>query len=212
VEAVVERAVVRIDVHRGGNKNAIGSGFIVSEDGMLVTNWHVANGAKSATATFNTGATVAIAGILASDQRNDIAILKLRVPQSLPVVRLSPDEPKKAEHVIAIGMPVGLDFTVTEGIISAIRPPGTFMTPEGRSVGTWLQTSAPISGGNSGGPLVNGRGDVVGMNTASIEAEHSQNLNLAISAKDIDVVVKKARNARLVPYSIAESKVRGPGF
>jgi S1-C subfamily serine protease len=155
--AAVEAAVIRIDVQTKDGK-AIGSGFVVSDDGVAVTNFHVIEGAKSATVTFRNDAKLEVAGVLAMDKDRDIAILKIKAPGKLDFLSLAPESPKKGESVMAFGAPKGLSFSVTDGIVSAVRAGAELAESGGALTGTWIQTSAPISGGNSGGPLLDANG------------------------------------------------------
>ena len=139
----------------------VGSGFVVDRDGTIVTNYHVVDGAKKITVTLSDGKPFE-AEVLGKDQKTDIAVIKIKAPQSLAAVALGDsDRLEVGEWVMAVGNPFGLDHTVTSGIVSA----------KGRQIGAgpydnFIQTDASINPGNSGGPLVNMRGEVVGMNTA----------------------------------------------
>jgi S1-C subfamily serine protease len=101
--------------------------------------------------------------------------------------------------VIAIGAPKGLSFTVTDGIVSAVRSGSELAEFGGPNIGTWVQTSAPISSGNSGGPLLTQSGEVVGMNTLALT--NAQNLNFAISGGDIRDVLARAKEGKLIAFS-----------
>jgi serine protease Do len=142
-------------------QQGLGSGFIIDSDGVIVTNYHVVDGAEKIVVTLADGKGFD-AKVLGKDQKADIAILKIDAAQGLPAVALgNSDELEVGEWVMAIGNPFGLDHTVTPGIVSA----------KGRHIGTgpydnFIQTDASINPGNSGGPLVNLRGEVVGINTA----------------------------------------------
>ena len=194
--ARVDPAVVRIDVE-GINGNWLGSGFVVREEGIVVTNHHVMNGAQRARVTFANGRSAVVSGVLFCDPKRDIAIVKIVRSGKLSTLALASDIPKKGETVVAFGAPQGLSFSATDGIVSAIRQAEEMADlSRGGKTGTWIQTSAPISGGNSGGPLVNLRGEVVGANTMSHRV--GQNLNLAVSSKDIQEALDAAVSAELV--------------
>lgn len=196
--ASAEPAVIRIDV-RTSRGNAIGSGFIVSSDGIAVTNFHVIEGAESAKATFHDGSTAEVAGTFYVDEDRDIAILKISAPRKLHFVPLSSETARKGERVIAIGTPNGLSFSVTEGIVSAVRL-GSELSEFGLNVpGTWIQTSTPISPGNSGGPLINASGSVIGANTITLR--NAQNVNFAISSHDIISALEKAKKEDVRSFS-----------
>ncbi|MCS6893124.1 MAG: Do family serine endopeptidase [Deltaproteobacteria bacterium] len=140
---------------------ALGTGVIVSEDGHIVTNDHVAGKAERIKVTFSDGSEE-FAELVGSDNRSDIAVLKVKKKNVKPAVLGDSDQLNVGEWVIAIGNPFGLSNTVTAGIVSA----------KGRSImggnqfEDFIQTDAAINPGNSGGPLVNLRGQVVGINTA----------------------------------------------
>ena len=135
----------------------VGSGFVLSPDGYVMTNAHVVEGADEVTVTL-TDKREFKARIIGSDQRTDVALLKIEAA-GLPFVKIgSVDRLKVGEWVIAIGSPFGLESTVTAGIVSAKqRETGDYLQ--------LLQTDVAINPGNSGGPLINMRGEVVGMNS-----------------------------------------------
>ena len=187
IEAV-EPSVVRIDIETaegGGN----GSGFVVDKAGTVVTNYHVIAGASKATVVFPDKSSAPVLGILKLEPKKDIAVLKIEYPaDKLKPIKLAANPPRKGESVIAFGAPLGLSWTATEGIVSAIRSRDELRALGIEQEGTWIQTSTPISPGNSGGPLVNYEGEVVAANTMVLTK--GQNLNFAISATDIDAAVK----------------------
>jgi hypothetical protein len=190
----VEPSCVRIDVTLPGGKG-IGSGFVVGDGTIVVTNHHVAAGANAAVITFADGFSTGAKGFLAFDEKRDIAILKVDTARRLVPLKLIDKLPRKGDSTIAIGAPKGLSFSASEGIVSAIRE-GKELKEFGAEVeGKWLQTSTPISGGSSGGPLLNLNGEVIGMNTAGIA--QAQNVNFAISSGDILEVIEKAKNAKV---------------
>jgi S1-C subfamily serine protease/predicted RNA-binding Zn-ribbon protein involved in translation (DUF1610 family) len=179
----VEKSVVRIIV-KGTNGASVGSGFVIDTDGSIMTNYHVIEGAMSAEVEFENGKKSAVIGFTTLDKKRDLAIIKIKEdPESLTKIGIATALPEKGEDVAAFGAPRGLSFTASNGIISAIR-----QTPEfnAREAGTYLQTTTPISPGNSGGPLVNMYGEVVGVNSFKIEGE---NLNFAASSTDIQEVI-----------------------
>ncbi|MDB9312221.1 trypsin-like peptidase domain-containing protein [Spirulina sp. CS-785/01] len=153
-----------------------GSGFILSSDGRLVTNAHVVEGAETVKVTLKDGR-VLPGQVLGRDSVTDIAVIKIEA-DNLPTVQLGSSETlTPGEWAIAIGNPLGLDNTVTVGIISALdRSSSQVGVPDKRV--RFIQTDAAINPGNSGGPLLNARGEVVGINTA-IRAD-AQGLGFAI--------------------------------
>ncbi len=138
-------------------RRAIGSGFILSPDGYVLTNAHVVEGADEVTVTL-TDKREFKAKLIGSDKRTDVAVVKIEAA-GLPYVKVGDvDKVKVGEWVIAIGSPYGLENTVTAGIVSAKqRDTGDYLP--------LLQTDVPINPGNSGGPLINMRGEVIGINS-----------------------------------------------
>ncbi|MFM7642304.1 MAG: trypsin-like peptidase domain-containing protein [Cyanobium sp.] len=143
-----------------------GSGFITRSDGVLLTNAHVVDGATEVGVTLPDGRSFA-GKVLGEDPLTDVAVVKV-VATGLPVAPLGDSSKvRPGEWAIAIGNPLGLDNTVTAGIISAIQR--TNAVGEGQRV-PYLQTDAAVNPGNSGGPLINDRGQVIGINTATRQA------------------------------------------
>jgi serine protease Do len=187
VASAVERtgnAVVRIDSTRSvrnpytyGRRVArgTGSGFIIRSNGLILTNAHVVGGADTVTVTLKNGRSYT-GRVIGQDRSTDVAVVQIPA-NNLPVVSLgNSDQLKPGEWAIAIGNPLGLDNTVTVGIISATdRTTRAFS--RNREVG-FIQTDAAINPGNSGGPLLNQRGQVIGVNTAIIQG--AQGLGFAI--------------------------------
>lgn len=189
--ALVEPAVVRINVisEKGAS---VGSGFVVNKDGTVITNYHVITGAKKAEVEFADGTKAKALGYRVVNLKKDIAIIKIDLPAGkLTIVPLADGPPGKGAEVMAFGAPLGLSFTSSKGIISALRKEDEMRDQLGADVsGNWLQTDTPISPGNSGGPLVDRYGRVVGMNTMQLSG--GQNLNFAVSAADIREELDKA--------------------
>jgi Do/DeqQ family serine protease len=149
----------------------LGSGFIINADGQILTNAHVIDGADTVTVSLKDGRTFK-GKVLGEDPVTDIAVVKIPA-ENLPTVSLgNSDQLQPGDQAIAIGNPLGLDNTVTSGIISA----------KGRTLSEkrvdFLQTDAAINPGNSGGPLLNSRGQVIGVNTAIIQG--AQGIGFAI--------------------------------
>lgn len=179
--AKVGPAVVRIDTTKrvvnplGGlfgqgpsiqQQQGLGSGVITRSDGVILTNAHVVEGASEVTVTLPDGRTFN-GKVLGGDPLTDVAVVKV-VASKLPVAQLGDsDKVRPGEWAIAIGNPLGLDNTVTAGIISAIQR--TNAVGEGQRV-PYIQTDAAVNPGNSGGPLINDRGQVIGINTAIRQA------------------------------------------
>jgi len=204
----VERSVVRIET-AGEDGGGLGSGFVIDDAGTIVTNYHVIAGAKSAKAHFPDGRQAEILGTLLVDETRDIAVARI-AGISAPSVRIFDGVPRKGERVIALGAPLGLSFTATNGIVSAVRSAEEMRSEVGRNEvqGTWIQVDAPLSPGNSGGPLINTSGEVVAMSTLASGGGRAQNLNFGISARDLRNAVKYAKGAKLVPLSEYVAKLR----
>ena len=163
VYAAVNPSVVMVAVAIDEEKASIGTGVILTEDGYVVTNAHVIAGGLSAWVALDTGE-VLDAELVGFDSNEDLALLKLVDGQGLPTARLGDsDACVVGDQVYAIGNPLGVELrgTLTNGLISAIDRQ---VTMEGR-VMTMLQTTAALNNGNSGGPLINDRGQVIGINT-----------------------------------------------
>jgi Do/DeqQ family serine protease len=145
----------------------IGSGFIISSNGEILTNAHVVNGVNTVKVTLKDGRTFQ-GKVMGTDPVTDVAVVKIQ-SNNLPTVELGDSARlKPGEWAIAIGNPLGLDNTVTSGIISATgRSSSDIGAPNERV--NFIQTDAAINPGNSGGPLLNARGQVIGMNTAIIQ-------------------------------------------
>lgn len=172
-DAVVQ--VVTFD--KSGNELALGSGFVVFADGKIVTNHHVIKGAHSAIAKLANGSFFPVDGVLAADIDRDLVLLKV-AGKGLPFLTLdSSTGLEVGDQVVAIGSPLGLEGTVSDGIVSAIRDE----TPNK----SWIQTTAPVSHGNSGGPLLDMRGNVVGVITWGVNLQQGQNLNFAIPSDEV---------------------------
>lgn len=190
IAAAVERtgpAVVRIDSSRtlrnrsarrpeGRVLRGTGSGFIIKSDGLVLTNAHVVDGADTVTVTLKDGREFT-GRVLGEDQLTDVAVVKIQA-NSLPSVTIgNSGQLRPGEWAIAIGNPLGLDNSVTAGIISATgRSSSDVRVPDKRV--SFIQTDAAINPGNSGGPLLNQQGQVIGMNTAIIGG--AQGLGFAI--------------------------------
>jgi serine protease Do len=172
---------------RGGDPHTIrgsGSGVIIREDGVILTNYHVVERARRINVHLRDGR-VLRGRVLGVDRATDLALVKVD-SRSLPVARLGDSESARAgEWVLAIGAPLGLEATVTHGILSA-----TGRTHLGvNDVEDYLQTDASINPGNSGGPLVNLRGEVLGINT--MIAGRNTGIGFAVSAGIAQFVVEQ---------------------
>lgn len=193
--AAVQPAVVQLNVGGQGGEGT-GSGFVISEDGYVITNHHVVAGAgedASLEIMFNDGST-ANGRVVGSDPGYDIAVVKVDRSGLTTVPRGSSGDLQVGESVIAIGSPLGLQGTVTSGIVSALDRPVTAGGAEQTSFINAIQTDAAINPGNSGGPLVNAEGAVVGVNSAiatmgQMGAAGSIGLGFAIPIDTVERIV-----------------------
>ena len=176
---LTSNAVVQVVVlDESGKEFALGSGFLVSADGKIVTNHHVIEGAHSAIAKLANGSFFPVTGVLAANADRDLVLLKVE-GKGLPFLTLdSTAGLQVGDNVLAIGSQLGLEGTDSPGIVSAFRDE----TPNGRMI----QTTAPVSHGNSGGPLLDMRGKVVGVISSGVSPEEGQNLNFAIPSDEVE--------------------------
>ena len=181
--------------NRPQKQRSLGSGFIISRDGYIVTNNHVIDGADEIKVKFQDehGDKTYDAKIVGTDPETDLALLKIEADTDLPTLKFGDsDKIKVGQWVVAIGNPFGLDHTVTAGIVSA----------KGRIIGAgpydnFIQTDASINPGNSGGPLLNLKGEVIGINTAIIAS--GQGIGFAIPsnlAKNVIEQLKKHKKVK----------------
>lgn len=169
-------------------QSGVGSGFIISDDGHIITNAHVIDGADRVSVTLKDGRTLD-GEVLGTDPVTDVAVIKVNGEENLPVVKLSnSDQLRPGEWAIAIGNPLGLDNTVTVGIVSATgRTSGQVGVPDKRV--DFIQTDTAINPGNSGGPLLNDRGEVIGVNTAIIQG--AQGIGFAIPINEAKQIAEE---------------------
>jgi len=160
---------------KDGETVAEGTGFLIGSDGRILTNYHVIENGSSAIVKLPDGAFYVVDGVLASDKARDVAIIKAHGANFRTLTLGNSDNIEVGEEVVAIGNPLSLESTVSNGIVSAIRIAET-------QGGKFLQITAPISHGSSGGPLFNKAGEVVGITAMGIEA--GANLNFAIPIND----------------------------
>ena len=170
------KSVFMLEVYDNHNTRiAIGSGFIAFESNIIVTNYHVIEGASYIIANSDDNERHIVASIGMTDEHLDIAFLLLDAgAQYEPLVLETDSELKRAMRVVAIGSPAGLMNTISIGNISA------FYHDASRN---WIQFTAPISSGSSGGPLLNDHGKVIGVTTATYAS--AQNVNMAVKAEDV---------------------------
>lgn len=174
-----------------------GSGFIISDNGQILTNAHVVDGADSVTVTLKDGRTLQ-GKVMGTDPLTDVAVVKIEA-SNLPKVKLGDsDNLQVGQWAIAIGNPLGLDNTVTTGIVSATGRSSSQIGVGNKQV-DFIQTDAAINPGNSGGPLLNANGEVIGMNTAIIQ-----------NAQGIGFAVPISKAQAIAEQLIAKGKVDHP--
>ncbi len=191
VISVVEKvgpAVVHIRVRQEAKGNApqtggSGSGFLIAPDGFILTNSHVVHSASKIDVSLSDGRSYP-AELIGDDPHSDLAVIRINAP-SLSSIKFAPARSARVGQIaIAIGNPYGFEHTVTAGIVSALGR--TFPATTGRLIDNVIQTDAALNPGNSGGPLVNSHGEVIGVNTAVISV--AQGICFAIGSETADFV------------------------
>jgi S1-C subfamily serine protease len=180
-----------------GKEIATGTGFIISPDGRVVTNYNVIENAATMVAKGENGAYYEVAGVLAQNTTNDIAILKLNANDLPPLPLGDSTNMEEGQPVAVIGSPLGLEGTLSDGIISANRE------VDGNRI---LQISAPISPGSSGSPVLDADGDVIGVASAIITK--GQALNLAVPIEAVKSLLPPS-NAKPSAFSSPKPETQG---
>lgn len=198
-----------------------GSGFLVSADGLIVTNEHVITDASVITVSLYDGS-VYEAGLVGIDSENDIAVIRINVDEGTQLSYLEFGDSSTlsvGQKVLAIGNPFGYDRTMVTGIISGLSRP--IRDEEGKVLLGMIQTDAPINPGNSGGPLLNTKGQVIGINTAIYSTSGtSQGMNFAVASNtakaSVSDLVKYGKVSRgwldIVPVQLSQSIVDYAGL
>ena len=176
IKRIAPSTVIVFTYDNKGEFLKLGSGFFISQNGDIITNYHVLQGASSAEVKTSDGKTYPIIYIVAEDEQSDIIRLSVNIPsQYVYPLSLSKTIPEVGERIIVYGSPLGLEKTVSDGIVSAIR--------EVPGYGKLIQITAPISPGSSGSPVLNMKGGVIGI--ATFQMVEGQNLNFAIPSERI---------------------------
>jgi Flp pilus assembly protein TadD len=173
-----------------------GSGFFIKKDGNIITNRHVLQGANSADVKTAEGKVYPVTRVIAEDREGDLILVSVDIPHDAAhPLSVSASIPEVGERVIVIGSPLGLEKTVSDGIVSAVRDIPEF--------GTIIQITAPISPGSSGSPVVNMQGQVIGV--ATLQTVEGQNLNFAVTGERI-VKLKTGKEQRLAEWEEGRTK------
>ena len=185
-------AVVRVERpaenSRGGmGSGSMGSGVVISPDGLVLTNSHVVDGARELRLTDSEGRTMA-ARLIGEDADTDLALVRAGAARNLPSALLGDSKKlKRGQLAVAIGNPLGFESTVTAGVISALGR--SLRARTGRLIEDVIQTDAALNPGNSGGPLVSSRGEVIGINTAVIAG--AQGICFAVASNTAQYVLSE---------------------
>ena len=192
-QAVFKKAlpsVMTLTANIKGGGTSQGTGFLALREGVAVTAWHVIADAESVVARFSDGQEFEVSGLIDKDEKRDIALVRVNIANR-PMLNFLPKEPEIGSKAFVLGAPEGLEFSITDGIISQIR------TVNGDKQ---IQYSAPSNQGNSGGPVLNADSDVVGV--VSYGLKNSAGLNFAIAGANV-----QALNSTLppIPWSSVQS-------
>ncbi len=188
-QVLVERfgkAIVRIELQRDGETRGIGSGFIVSPDGFVLTNYHVIDspdGARSLVVRLSSGEPLPVRAVVATDRDRDLAVLSVN-GQNLPTIRLGDlDIVRPGEEIVVIGRPVGPSNSVSAGVVSGIQA-----LPDGRQL---FEVTAQVAPDHSGGPVFNAVGDVIGIVALKIQGhEGREGVVVCIPVRDVIPIVQ----------------------
>lgn len=196
VVALVKPSVVAIDTettyrifNRSFTQEGSGSGWIIDESGIIVTNYHVIEEAGTIIVTLNDGRTFTVdPKTVVTDEQNDLAILKIDAGE-LPALKIGDSSALRVgDWVVTVGNPLGLGISAKEGIVSRL---GVSLSVGGQVLNDLIETSAAINAGNSGGPLVNMSGEVIGITSVKVSSVGVEGLGYAISINEAAPIVSE---------------------
>jgi S1-C subfamily serine protease len=183
-----EQAVFRVDAFRDGFSQGFGTGFFVSETGIGVSNYHVFSPGNNWQIKLKNGKTYEVTRIIKQDEELDYVIFATNA-QNVARLPIASQPPRKGQDIFVIGNPQGFELSVTKGIVSGIRDYSRY-TGTASEGDSYIQIDAPISSGNSGGPVFNMNGEVIGIATMVVNATSGgvvQNLNLAVNIQKLNI-------------------------
>jgi len=186
-------SIVTLDVENVAGRHFIANAFLAAGDGLAVTAWHVVHDARRVEARFSDNRRVAVTGLVDKNERLDLALLKLEAGPR-PQIKLAASPPRIGSRVYLVGSPRGLDFSISEGLVSQIR------TLDGVR---YYQLSCPISPGDSGGPVLNDLGEAIGV--VSWRKADAENVGFAIPSPEV-----ARMNAALAAVAWSEAVPRSP--
>jgi S1-C subfamily serine protease len=206
VYSAVNKSVVNITTEAAGfgffgdeTSTGSGSGFVIDKHGHIMTNYHVIQGADSVRVTLYDGSAHE-ARVIGADAANDVAVLEIAVPveKLVPVTFGDSAQVLVGQKILALGNPFGLERTLTSGIVSSLDR--SLKAKNGRTIKGIIQTDAAVNPGNSGGPLLNSRGDVIGMNTAIVsQVGQSAGISFAVPINGIlRILDQLIQNGRVI--------------
>jgi hypothetical protein len=195
-DKIAERAIPSVVLIKAAD--SIGTGFVVSSDGLIATNLHVIGSARQATVVLADGREFKQIEVINHDDVHDLLLLRVPAKHLVPLTLGDSSKVKVGERVVAIGHPLGLGNTVSDGLVSAVRKINPQLTV--------LQVSAPISQGSSGGPLFNEAGEVIGISTLIVT--QGQNLNFGMPVNQLKAMLRSGKGTPLAAWKAPESKSR----
>ena len=195
-DKIAERAIQSVVLIK--TQTGLGTGFVVSSDGLVATNLHVIGDARHATVVLADGREYQDIAVINYDETHDLLLLRVNAKNLIPLTLGDSAKVKVGERVVAIGHPLGLGNTVSDGLVSAVRKINPKLTV--------LQVSAPISQGSSGGPLFNESGEVIGISTLIVT--QGQNLNFGMPVNQLKSMLRGGKGTPLASWKAPESKSR----